>query len=352
MKSRRVVIFGWAESVHVQRWAAGMAERGFEIRVVSLGGEPIPGIDTVILPRRGILSYHLNAQTAATKALEFKPDLIHVHYAGGFGVWGRKCRDLPLLASVWGSDIVDLPRNILQRQIIRRTLRRADHISATSMMLQKTCLHLEPKTREKITVIPFGVRLPDKIEPMPTGSPRACFVKVHRIKYGPYILLKATAEVVKQVPDFHLTMAGEGEITSALKEMVVKLKLERNVDFVGMIDNRKIYSLVAEHDFMVMPSFQESFGVAALEASACGRAVIASEVGGVPEVVRHESTGLLIPPRDVSALADAMLRLARDREECARMGRAGYQFVKENYTWDRSLDMMSALYERLIDASA
>lgn len=354
MKPGRVVIFGWAGSVHVQRWTAGMTERGFEIRVVSLGGEPIEGIDTVILPLRGRLSYHLHARTAAARAHEFKPDLIHVHYAGGFGVWGRQCHDLPLLVSVWGADIIDLPQKFLQRQIIRRTLRRADHISATSRLLEKTCRQLEPKTRDRITVIPFGVPLPDKIEPLPSASPRACFIKIHRAKYGPDILLKALAIVVKQIPDFHLTMAGHGEMTPMLKNMVAELRLGGNVDFVGLIDNSDIYALLAEHDFMVMPSVMESesFGVAVLEAAACGRAAIASEVGGVPEVLCHEKTGLLLPPGDVDALAGAMLRLARDREECGRMGRAGYQFVKDNYTWSRSLDMMSALYERLINVSA
>jgi glycosyltransferase involved in cell wall biosynthesis len=350
MKSRRIVIFGWAESAHVQRWALGLKERGYLIRVISLGGEPIEGVDTVIIPRRGRLAYLAQAGTAAGKALDFSPDLIHVHYAGGFGLWGTQCGFSPLLVSVWGTDIIDSPGNVLLRLLVRRTLRRADYISATSDLLKRTCLKLVPDAAGKITVIPFGVQLPDIVVPLPESPVRACFIKRHRRKYGPDVLLKAMVQVLTLLPDIKLTVAGKGEMTPTLKAQVARLGLERNVEFVGQVDNRDIYSLLAQHHIMVMPSVTESFGVAALEASACGRPVVASNVGGIPEVLRDGVTGVLVPPRDVNRLAEAIIRLAQDRQLCERMGLAGHQFVKDNYTWDRSLDMMSSLYDRLIDA--
>ena len=347
----RVVIFGWGDSVHIQRWVTGLTERGFEIRLISLGGEPIEGVETINLPRAGSYSYFTQARRAVTLAKEFRPDLVHVHYAGGFGYWGARCDFAPLIVSVWGADVVDLPRNPVYRYQIKRTLKRADQITATSDFLKRVSLELVPGIEDKIEVIPFGVVIPETLSPMPTGPVRLCFIKAHRRKYGPDVLLKAFAKARNRIPELRLTMAGEGEMTSKLKTLSSQLGVAEAIKFVGFIPNDQIFALLQKHHIMVMPSVMdsESFGVAVLEASACGRSVIASRVGGVPEVLRHGETGLLVPPGDVGALTDAILSLASDREKCRTMGEAGRDLVRTNYLWERSLDLMAGLYERSIN---
>jgi glycosyltransferase involved in cell wall biosynthesis len=99
---------------------------------------------------------------------------------------------------------------------------------------------------------------------------------------------------------------------------------------------------------MVMPSLQESFGVAVLEASAVGLPVIAGNVGGVPEVLDNNKTGLLVPPGDPEALAAAIMKLADDAELRKRMGDAGRKLVREKYLWESCLDKMTALYDSMI----
>ena len=348
MMPGRVVIFGWADSVHIRRWAQGLAERGFEIRVVSLGGVPIEGVETINLPRTGFLSYFTQARRAVALAREFCPDIVHVHYAGGFGYWGARCDFAPLLVSIWGSDLVDLPRNPLYRYLIRRTLKRAYRVTATSDFLKRVSLELVPEIEGRIDVIPFGVAIPASPYPPPAGPVKLCFIKMHRRKYGPEVLLKAFAEACQRMPDLRLTMAGEGEMTPALRELASGLGVTDSVQFIGFVPNDRIYTLLQEHHIMVMPSETESFGVAVLEASACGRPVIASRVGGVPEVLRHGETGLLVPPGDVDALTEAIISLASDREKCQAMGEAGRELVRTRYPWERSLDLVTTLYERSI----
>ena len=149
--------------------------------------------------------------------------------------------------------------------------------------------------------------------------------------------------------DLRLSIAGDGELLTKLRRIVQDYGLEEHVEFVGQVEPSDVYPFVSRHHFMVMPSRRESFGVAALEAAACARAVIASDVGGIPEVVRHGETGILVPPENPDKLAEAIIKLARDADLRNKMGQSGREFVTERYLWERSLDLMASLYDRIID---
>ncbi len=337
--------------MHVQRWCRGLKKRGYEIKLVSSVETELDDINTTVVKGSSKLSYFLNRKRAAAIALRSKPDLVHVHYAGGFGLWGVASGINPLVVSVWGADIIDLPANPLYKMSIKRTLKRADRITATSYFLKKTCRNLDTSFSDKTEVIPFGVEIPEVVADMPDyNQVKICYLKRHIPKYGPDILLKALAEVKQKFGNIRLSLAGDGPMTAELKEITNELGLNENVDFVGFVRNEEVYSFIRRHHLMVMPSVMdsESFGVAAVETSACGRAVVASRIGGVPEVVIDGKTGILVEPENPKALADAIITLAKDPAKCKKMGRAGYDYVKENYDWEKSLEAMSELYDKLI----
>ncbi|MEA2031543.1 MAG: glycosyltransferase family 4 protein [candidate division Zixibacteria bacterium] len=351
MVRKRIVIFGWANSVHVQRWAEGIRDRGYEVKVISLDGQPIQGCETVNFSRKGRWSYITHESAAVREALDFKPDLIHVHYVTGFGLWGIRSRFSPTVVSVWGADVVDFPSNWWRRRWIKYILKKATHITATSEFLRKTTLSLLTPNKQQISVIPFGVKIPDTAMALPNKrSVKICFIKAHKPKYGPDILIKAMKRVVAVVPNISLSIAGEGYMTSELMQLTSELDLKDCIDFVGFVPNNKIYSFLQQHHFMVMPSVMdsESFGVAVIEAAACGRPVIASRVGGVSEVLRDGQTGILVQPKDINELSTAIIQLSLEVDTCKKMGLEAYNFAKQNYSWDQSLDKMTDLYERLI----
>ncbi len=356
MKPRRIVLYTWSHRVHGQRWARGLSERGLDVRVVSHGGEKIPGIDTVIVPPRkrwGKLSYIATARQAARAAVAFDPDLIHGHYAAGFGYWAWRTRIRPKVISVWGSDVVDFPNDPIRHWLLRTILLSADAVTATSDHLKRAATMLSKKLSDRTEVIPFGVEMPASVSPPPAEPPlRLCYIKGHHYIYGPDVLLKALAQVRQRGFDVTLTLAGQGEITGELKQLCTRLGLDRAVTFSGFIDNACIYDFLSEHHVMVMPSQQEAFGVAVLEAGAAGRPVIATDVGGIREVLRHEQTGLMVPPNDVGALADAIARMAQQPELRNNLGTGAREFVRSEFIWRRSLDLMIDLYERLIHEGA
>ncbi|MBN1213093.1 MAG: glycosyltransferase, partial [candidate division Zixibacteria bacterium] len=322
MSRKRVVIFGWANRVHTQRWAVGMAARGFEVKLISLGKAILPGLETVAYPHTGKAAYLKYLKKAVQEARKFKPDLVHAHYAAGFGLWALRTKIKPMLVSVWGADIIDFPSNIIARALIRRILKKADRITATSRFLKDTVRKLSPGAEQKTAVIPFGVVIPPEIAPLPEKPIKICFIKAHRKKYGPDILLKTLVEVKKQIPEITLSIAGEGEMTAELKALTAELGLEDCVRFVRYIDNREIYPFLRRHHFMVMPSVRESesFGVAVLEAGACGRPTVASKIGGVPEVIVDGKTGFLVPAGDIDRLAETIVRLAENIDLVKRTG--------------------------------
>lgn len=349
----KIVILGYSGSVHIIRWARGLARLNYDIKVISLGGAKIDDVETIVIPSGSnrSIGYFLNSGRVRRLIHDIGPDLLHTHFATGFGLWGMQSKFHPHIISVWGADVIDFPNTWLKKKLLNRILHSADGITSTSRFLKRKTVELFGDLEGHIKIIPFGVTVPEILKHSRNDDcTRLVFIKAHRKKYGPDILIEAVSRAIKSGLKLHLTMAGEGEMTGMLKDKVGQLGLSEAVAFAGFVDNRRMPEFLAEHDIMVMPSVMdsESFGVAVLEASAVGLPVIASRIGGVPEVLLDNETGLLVPPGDTEALTGAIIKLTQDVEARNKMGLAGRKFVEENYLWDDCLAMMSKLYEDVL----
>jgi glycosyltransferase involved in cell wall biosynthesis len=194
---------------------------------------------------------------------------------------------------------------------------------------------------ERITTIWNGIDL----EKYPYSGPQATgpAVTVARLSAEKDIanLLRGTALVVASVPDFRLEIAGAGLLRKELEQLSASLNLEAHVRFLGEIGD--IPGLLGRARFFVLPSQTEGISLTILEAMARGLPVLATDVGGNPEVIQSGGTGLLVPAKDPPALADAMQRLWNDPLEGASLGQAGRRRVEEHFDVRR----MIAQYERL-----
>ncbi len=355
----KVLHLGWSFSNHVTRWVYGLKERGWECGLLSYDGEALPEIETYIIKRKrfGKLGYLQSIPEMRAVVGTFKPDIIHAHYASGFGVWGALSGIRPLVISCWGTDVVTTARAPISGALSRWALSKADQTLATSDFLKEVVENLPVTLQAPPKVIPFGIDIDSLKSKTQSKGPkertdkriRLLFFKLHKEIYGPRELLQAFASIAGRFESATLTMAGSGPLTDELRQLTKSLGLERRVSFPGFINHQHALSYIAGHDIMVMPSLvEEGFGVAALEALAVGVPVIASNSGGVSEIVDQNQSGFLVNPANIDELAEAMAKLIADEELRRRFGEHGRARVAERYDWKKNLDDMEAVYNSLL----
>jgi L-malate glycosyltransferase len=358
---KKVLILGDANSSHILKWVVGIIAKGYTVRIFSL----TPYSDG-ILKEKGIdvrsssyagknkLLYPLAMDELWQLIKEYKPDIVHAHYASSYGLLGALSGFHPFVLSVWGSDVFDFPKmSPVHKWIFKFNIKRADKICSTSEIMRE---EIRKYTDKDISVIPFGVDL-NVFKPLQVhhvfndDAIVIGTIKSLEKKYGIEYLIEAFAILQRRIKAYSvkLLIVGKGTLDTKLKAKVKDLGIEADTVFTGFIKPAEISSY---HNMLTIPVFpsidnSESFGVAAVEAMACEKPVIVSDVGGLPEVVENKITGLVVPPANSEKLADAMEKLVKDEQLRVRLGKQGRQRVEKLYNWKNNLDSMIRIYEEI-----
>lgn len=166
-------------------------------------------------------------------------------------------------------------------------------------------------------------------------------------KKGLAYLIKSASILLEHRKDVNFLLVGEGSIMEELKKLCVNLKVEKNVIFAGeRSDIPEILSLI---DIFVLPSIREGLPLAVLEAMDCGKPIIATNVGGVPEIVKNGINGILVQPKDPEALYSAMKELLDDRGKMEKMGYEGKKICGKNFSSKAMVDRVEELYDKLVN---
>jgi len=181
---------------------------------------------------------------------------------------------------------------------------------------------------------------------IPPEAPVMVSVAVLRKPKGLQYLISAMSGVLSLIPDARLVIVGEGDHAPALHKQVADLRLENNVVFTGT--RADIAGLLVMSDVFVLPTLEDVLPTVVAEAMAAGLPVVASDVGGIPEMVVDGTTGLLVPPADVAALADACSALLQDREKAQQMGLAGREVAEERFNARRQAALLDDLYVSML----
>lgn len=363
---KKVCYLAPASNIHTVRWVNALVEKNYEVLLVTMHKPNLdrlhPSVKVEILPFKKGYGYYLNVWPLRSVLRKYSPDFLHVHYASGYGTLSRLARFKPTVLSVWGSDVYLFPKKgNLNREILKRNLNDVKLITSTSYdMKRETEKYL--KSNKEIHIVPFGIdtQLFNVNKNHATDRTEKYFhigiAKKLEEVYGINYLIHATSELRKNLKkqgyssiadSLKLTIIGDGSQKGALEVLVKQLDLERQVDFIGNIPNIEIPNYLNTFDVFCVPSLSESFGVAALEASACGVPVIASNVGGLPEVVMHGKTGYLVEAKNSEELSKRLLDLALNPELRKKFGMCGREFVVSKYSWQESVEKMLEVYEGL-----
>ena len=352
MPQRHICMFADERSIHTKRWVEGLRQYGHRVDLVTLKKDNENNFGAIDLGAKSKAGYFLKIGALKKVVKELNPDILHSHFASSYGFLASYVDHPKKVLSVWGDDVIIFPYNSkFYRYFAKRAIRNSHYITATSKILKDTVLDLD-KSVENISIIPFGVdiNLFKFIERKSKSDVVIGITKSLWPKYGIDILINAFYRVAKSEKNIKLLIAGKGGHEKEYKKLVSELKLNDKVSFVGYIQNNDLPVFLKKLDIYAMPSISkgESFGVAAVEASATGLPVVATNIGGIPEVVDHEITGLLVEKNNIQQLADALLRLIKDPEIRYKMGISGRKKVESEFVWKDNIKMMSALYEEIL----
>lgn len=171
------------------------------------------------------------------------------------------------------------------------------------------------------------VPIPKKLQ-----RPTLLYVGALAEQKGVQFLLPALKKIKKSFPNILLRLAGRGSLLTKLKRETIELKLEKNIEFVGFVPHGQIREFYLSGDIFVMPSiWQEQFGLVGPEALACEVPCIGSNVGGIPEWLRHNENGFLVPPQEIDPLVDRIIDLLSNDQKRVAFGRNGRKMVLKEY---------------------
>lgn len=180
---------------------------------------------------------------------------------------------------------------------------------------------------------------------LPHGAPVVGNIAALVPHKGQRHLIEAAHIVVQKLPDVRFVILGEGELREPLERLIKEYRLEKHVLLPGF--RTDVLGCLKSFDLFVMSSVTEGLGTSLLDAMACSRPIVATEAGGIPEVVSHGVTGLLVPPRDHTAMADAIVTLISDKARRQAMGEAGFARVNEQFSVERMIAGTAAVYARV-----
>jgi len=295
-------------------------------------------------------------------ALREQLDLMHVHYAipHATTAWLAKQmladdRDLKVLTTLHGTDITLVGQDPSYFSITKFSIERSDAVTAVSAYLRDETYKSFGCVNCDVRVIPNFIS-PAEYHPATDDrcrrvlAPAGNKILVHISNFRP---VKRVLEVVRifagvrKAMPATLIMAGDGPDRDAAEAEVDRLKLTRDVRFLGRVED--VADVLRGADLFLLPTVSESFGLAALEAMACGVPVIATRAGGIPEVVVDGETGLLAEPGAVDAMIEAALGILKDPKRHERMRQAAVARAGD-FTTDKVVPQYEALYREVLSA--
>ncbi|MFH1742570.1 MAG: glycosyltransferase family 4 protein [bacterium] len=295
-----------------------------------------------------------------------RPDIVHTHTAkaGTLGRIAARLAGVPVVIHTFHGHVLSGYFGPFKTRLftaIERLLARwSNAIISVSETCRRDLLTLGIADKEKMVTIPLGLeldRFPERV-PQRAGQFRKRFgippdapIVSHVARMVPIkrhdVFLRAIPMVLREKPDVRFALVGDGETRPALEDLARDLQLDNRLIWTGFIEEQEL--IYADMDLLVLTSDNEGLPVAVIEALASARPVIATRVGGVPELITDGVNGYTVEPNNPEQLAEALLKALSNMDRLREMGRAGQQKVLERYNHRRLIHDVDELYQKLLN---
>ncbi|HXB57839.1 MAG TPA: glycosyltransferase [Vicinamibacteria bacterium] len=364
-------------SIHVILLTAGLEQRGYHTRLVVGQESPHEGNMLALAAEKGVACEPMGGLGREIRLLSdfralwglyrllraFRPSIVHTHTAkaGMLGRLAARLAGVPVIVHTYHGHVLRGYFGAVKTRLFRALEaflgRLSDGLVAVSEAVKQDLVDLGVARPERIRVVPLGLELEPLTRPLPrggirteagvpAGAPLVGMVgRLVPIKDVP-TFLKAAALVLKALPACRFALIGDGEERTLLEQEVSRLGLAEAVSFCGW--RRDIGAVYGDLDVVVNSSRNEGTPVALIEALAASRPVVATRVGGTPDLLGEGTRGLLVPPGEAEALAAAILETLRSPEAARRRALAGRDHVLKRHSLSRLIEDVDALYRELL----
>jgi len=280
----------------------------------------------------------------------FAPDLIHINFSGYtafFQQMTARYQPAPTLISLHG-DLSGLENN--PATVLVRLFQNADWVTAVSETVLAKARRLLPGIVQRSSVV-YGTTAIPAVEPLPLPVEKPCLVAIGRLVHekGFDLLLEAVPSILARFPNLSVKLIGDGPERLALEQQAVNLGLQECVEFTGSVPHEDIPTQINTASLVIIPSrYLEAFGLVALEAAWMARPVVATNIGGLAEVVVDGETGRLVTMEAPATLAQAVIDLLTNPATAIQMGRAARARVQEKFSFENHVQAYDGLYRSLI----
>lgn len=288
-------------------------------------------------------------------------DMVHAHWIlpqGFVGVFLKKLFKIPLLTTIHGSDLFPL-KNRLFKKLQHFVIKNSDYITVNSNATRDELITRFPEHSFKVAVIPMGVNT-DLFKKRNMKKPRKyeknkilLFVGRLSDQKGLQYLIDSMRDISRYNQNVKLLIIGEGPYKKELEEIATNLGVGNNLEFLGSMPASDIAKYYNFADIFIIPSLStktgtEALGLSMLEAMASGCAVIGTDVGGIPFVIKNGYNGILVKQKSSNELSRAVIALLKDKEKSKKLGNNAAKVVKENYSWEKISKDFINVYKKLL----
>lgn len=359
----RILFLGDINSPHFQKWVLALAKSGTIVGIFSFNNSKVEwwlSEQNIIFWKQskrkqsntlfGKLSYITLLPQLLYCINKFKPTILHAHYASSYGLIGALTFFKPYIVSVWGSDVINFPKqNKISELIIKFVLWRATKICVSSTLLQ---LEVKNYTQKPSTIIPFGIDLTifntNKLKNTSRYFTFGCIKHFEEI-YNIDKVVEAFYLLVKRHTHYalRLTLVGGGSMKKVVEKRVYDLGMSEHVEFIGSIQHKFIPYYLNTFNALINISEYESFGVSIAEAMACKVPVIISNIDGFKDLVPDSRNAFISNSTSVEDILKAMETCLLNTKQRNEAVIRSYNLVRQNFNLIHNLNQMNAVYKEL-----